>query len=761
MTRTIQARRTVLLAALLASAASPIAAQTASKAPVAATGSTALDGDIIVTAQRRAERIQDVPIAVSVVTAADILARSSQNIADLLTTAPNVTRTGGGSGKGDANFFVRGIGQVDNSVAVDPGVGIYVDEVYLGRLQGASFDLFDIERVEVLRGPQGTLWGKNTIGGAISVITRDPKLGTTSASVRGVAGSRNHFDAFGNVNLPIGDKWAVTAAGIFKRQDGYARNVYTGTRFSGSKVEGGRIKLLGEINDQLSVRLSADYVHDHGTPSNIILLAYNPNLVGMTPFGPMAGLSPTGIPLLPDQGADRGDQKTSYNGVPALDTTNSGGVQGTVTWAGDNVEIKSITAYRKLHRSVWNDFDGTGYRFYDSFNEIRQHQFSEELHLTGQAIDNRLHYVLGAYYFHENAFNQVNLCTGNAPPRLTGPCLNSENPIRLIVDSYAGFANVNFAVTDRLSVTGGIRYTYEKKKQSFASYLVNQGVTGPGFPVIFIPPGSTFTALPPSSVHDSFSSWTPKVTIDFKPSSDILLYGSYAQGFKSGGFSGRPSNSTIVSYRPEVVNTFEIGAKTTLLPRKLFFNVAAFTSNYKDIQLLITIPPGLFDTANAGTARIKGVEAELFGQPVKNLGLTLTAGYLDAKYTKLAPNIVGLALSNRLPLVSKWTLSAGAQYRIPITNTSDFTVRADYSYRSTFSFQLENDPFEIEKGYGLVNLRGQYNFGDGKYSIAVYGLNVAGKKYFLNRTDGLNSLGIAVGIPGRPAEWAAEFSARF
>lgn len=760
MNQTIRTRIAVATAALLAGTAFPALAQ--ASAPKPATAAAAIEsGDIIVTAQRRSERIQDVPIAVSVVTGADIIARSAQNVADILTNAPNVTRTGGGSGKGDANFFIRGIGQVDNSVAVDPGVGIYVDEVYLGRLQGASFDLFDIERIEVLRGPQGTLWGKNTIGGAISVVTRDPKPGVTSGSLRGVVGSRDHFDLFGSVNLPLGEKFALGAAAIFKRQDGYAKNVYTGKEFSGSKVEGGRIKLFGELTDRLTVRVSADYVRDHGTPSNIVLLAYNPNLVGMTPMGPRPGLSPTGILLLPDQGADRGSQKVSFNGVPAIDTTKSGGIQGTIAWAGDDVEIKSITAYRELRRTVYNDFDGTGYRLYDSYNAIRQHQFSEEVHLTGSAIDQRLNYVLGAYYFHENAFNQVNLCTGTPGPRLTGPCLDSRNPIGLIIDSYAGFGNVNFKLTDRLSVTGGLRYTYEKKKQSFASYLVNEGVTGPGFPVLFIPPGTTFTALPQSSVSDTFSSWTPKVSIDFKPSRDVLLYASYAQGFKSGGFSGRPSNSTIASYSPEIVDTFEIGAKTTLMPRKLFLNAAAFTSNYKDIQLLITIPPGLFDTANAGTARIKGVELELFGQPVDNLGLSLTAGYLDAGYTKLAPNISGLALSNRLPLVSKWTLSAGAQYRIPVNETSSVTLRADYSYRSSFSFQLENDPFEIEKGYGLVNLRGQYDFGDGRYSLAIYGLNVTDKKYYLNRTDGLNSLGIAVGIPGRPAEWAAEFTVRF
>jgi iron complex outermembrane receptor protein len=724
-----------------------------------------MPGDIIVTAERRSENVQDVPIAVSVLSAQELIARSVENVGDAITVAPNVARTGGANGRGDANFFVRGVGQTDNAVTVDPGVGVYLDEVYLARLQGASFDLFDIERIEVLRGPQGTLWGKNTIGGAINIVTRDPQFDELTLRARALYGSRDRVDLFGTLNIPISEEGAASISGLFRRQRGWARNAYTGETQGDIETEGARAKLRVNLTDDITVKLSADYIHDHGTPVNQVLTAFNPNIPLQTPQGPRTGLSPTGVPFPAGFGTERGDRNTSFNSIPLVDTIKNGGVSANIAWdVSDTATLKSITAYRELTRRVNNDFDGTGFRLYDQFNRIQQSQVSQELQLAGSAFGDRMNYVAGLFYINESADNLVRLCTGTNGPRLTGACLFSENNISVVTDSYAAFGNVSFDVTDRLSVTAGIRYTFEEREQVFSSVLNNTepgGVRGIGFPIVRIPPGTRLVQIPAGSrVQADFDAWTPKVSVDYKATDDLLLYGSYAQGFKSGGFTGRPSQAVITAYDPETIETYEIGMKATLR-RGLFLNLAAFTSDYRDIQLLIQIPPGLFDTDNAGSARINGVEAELFGQVTRDFGVNLSVGFLDAEYREISPRVRGVSFSDRLPLISRWQVSAGAQYRVPIDETTDFTLRGDYNYRSTFSYQLENDPGEIQDGFGLLNLRGQLNFGDGKYSLALLGLNVTDERYFLQANDGTPSNGVALGIPARPAEWALEFQVRF
>jgi len=729
-----------------------------------ASGAATLD-EIVVTAQRRAESVQDVPIAVTVVTAQQLEMRSVSQVADVLTSAPNVTRTAGAAGGDDANFFVRGIGQLDNSVAVDPGVGIYIDEVYLGRLQGASFDLLDIQRLEVLRGPQGTLWGKNTIGGAINVVSADPTSDAFKANVSATVGSRERREATAKLNVPLGDKAALSVSGIVKRQEGFARSVSTGQTFGDTNVQGARVKLVADLTPNLTVKLAADVLKRDGTPAPQLLRAVNPLVLGPSFTGPPGapplapGLSPLGVPIPTDLGREISTDPTRvYSGIPAIDKTDSSGLSAVLEWDLGNVSLKSITAYRTLEKKVYNEFDGTAYRLYDSYNTLDQHQFSQELQAQGEGFGGKLNWLGGLYYFDESADNLVDICAGTNGPRLTGKCFLSRNFVDIDIKSYAGFANLDYAITDKLSVTAGLRYTKEERGQDFSSYLINEGTTGPGLPLI-VPPGATMVSLPPSHVSGSYDKWTPKIGVDYKLNDNVLIYASYAEGFKSGGFTGRPSLSQITAYDPETVKTTEVGLKATLA-RGLFLNSAVFHSDYQDIQLLVSIPPGLFDTQNAGSARFVGFETELMGRVNDYFQIQASLGYLDAKYTELAPNVSGLKKSNKLPLVSEWTYSIGPQITIPVRDGDKLTLRADYSYRSTFSFQLENFPMAIQKGYGVLNLRAQYDIGD-RYSIAVLGLNVADEKYFVNQVDGRNSLGVAIGLPGTPSEWAVQVSARF
>lgn len=727
--------------------------------------------EIVVTAQRRAQNLQDVPISLTAFTEAEVEGRGANNVSDIIGFAPNVASTAGPNGGDDGGFFIRGVGQLDNSITVDPGVGVYVDEVYIARLQASSIDLDDVQRVEVLRGPQGTLFGRNTIGGAVSVITHAPTFGETSGRVRAIYGSRDRMELSGSLNLPLGDSAALRASAYVRTQDGYGVNVYTGATYGDVEDYGGRLRLRFKAGERLEINLSGDLGVGRGSPSHQVLLAYDP-MAGITiPVPPpgqpffLPGVSPTGVPLPPDAGADRSnDRSRNFVSTPPINDIDSGGVSMNVrAELSENLLLRSITAWRKYKEDTFNDFDASGYALYDTFNALEQEQFSQELQLAGQ-LGTSVQFLLGGYYFEEKIFNRIDLCTGTNQPRLISRCLRSVNDIWLDVESIALFGQGSVKLTEAIELFAGARWTTETKTQSFMSVLDNSdGVRSLLPPFIMPAPGASIVALPFSTVEDTFEAFSPKVGINAEVARGIRLYASYSEGFKSGGFTGRPSNSQIEAYDPEKVQSYEAGFKTDLFGRRLRLNGAAFHSKYTDIQLLVFNPAnGLFETRNAGDAEINGFELEADARLGARFNVYGGLGYLDAGYTRLSPTVLGITLDTPLPLTPKWTYSLGAQYRIPLgSERGELALRADYNYRGRVSYQLEADPLEIQDGYGLLNLRATYALPGDALEISVFGTNVTGEDYFTSAQSTLIGTGTAFASVGDPAEWGVEASLRF
>ncbi len=750
----------LLAGAAALAVAAPAVAQTAGDAgttagPVAAgTASADADGleEIIVTAERRESNLQDTPISVTAVTAAAIQAQGIRTVSDLAANVPNLTSTTGPQGGADANFFIRGVGQFDFIATNDPGVGVYVDGVYLGRTVGALFDSSDIARVEVLRGPQGTLFGRNTLGGAISIVSKAPELGELSGTVSISGGSRDRIDADGSINLPLGDKAALRFGAFERYQDGFATRDFDGAKFGKTKRYGGRAQLLFEPTERLSVTLSADYSNDKSNPAPSVLRAILP------------------LPFFPPDAALQIQNPNRFYRVNASNSTESRneiyGFSGTLAYElSDDVTIKSITAYRNLDAFSTSDPDGTLYRLYDQQSPTKQDQFSQELQLTGSLLDDRLNFVLGGYYFREEVDQTLFLCFAPITPTPTAffnPCNTWNQGNRQVTKSYAAFGQVRFNVTEKFSLTAGGRYTDETKNivsnQAFdfrpAGFEAAPGFVVPGFlaPIVTDLPGRL-----------KFNKFTPKLGAEFKPSDDVLIFASYAKGFRSGGFNGRlivPATS-IPTYRPDTNDAFEVGFKLDAFDRKLRFNATAFYQKYKGIQQTISVPVTQFQVANAGNANLYGFEAELTAAPTPELRINASLGYSHSKFVDVPPEAEqsGTINGNSLPFSPRWTANIGAEYRIDIGERFKAIPRVDYRYQSRTFFTALNLPLEQQGGYGLLSARLTLAAADDRYSIAVYGDNLADEEYYTFGQNALGAQGVAYNYLGRPREFGV--TARF
>jgi iron complex outermembrane receptor protein len=808
----IESRRLVAAAVLIALAG---AQRTAHAQDSAAGADGARLEEIIVTAQKRSENLQSVPIAITAVTARDIEQRSIQNVGEALTFAPNVSRASGPSTGDDGFFFFRGLGQVDNSANVEPGVGVYVDDVYLGRVQGASFDVIDVDRIEILRGPQGTLFGRNTIGGAVSVHTRDPGE-EFAGSVRLIGGDRNRFDALLGLEVPITDKFGAMVSLYSRNQDGWVDNVVTGDTYGDREDIGGRVKFVWKATEDLKLALAADWSEGKGTSLPTALLATKPALL---PIGP--GGSPVpffGSPLLVPFPEDTNDQVDTrpfdgqgYGSIdPELDTTR-GGASLHVDWWGDQpIKLRSITAYREMDQTANTDLDGTTYSFYDFTFGVDQNQFSQELQAYGDLFGQRLKWLVGGYYYQEELLNATlagvgtNTGGGFLPPPGPGlppiPFYNPANPLdgralkflsNLNQDttSYAAFTQVEFDFTDRLTGLVGLRYTSDEKEMWLDNASDNRdGVFSP-LCELPLPPGSRICAAPGTLMYtassrpgseseiaglntrfkETWSKTTPRFGLNYQATDDILLYASYAEGFKAGGFQGRatPGNTT-PAFDPETVDSYELGLKSMLLDNRLRLNAAFFVMEYNDAQLLISeLVNGTpqFVTRNAGDSDIKGLEAEMSAQVTDHFEIYASMGWVDHEYTRLDPGAAtfNIDLGDSLPNTPSKTFSAGAQYDWQLGDAGSLVLRGDYRWQDDISFQAANNPNDIQEAYGLVDVRATWNSPSKSFMVAGFVRNLTDEDYYTSLSDQRfgGALGVSLGNPAPGRDWGVEVGYRF
>ncbi|MEQ8262755.1 TonB-dependent receptor [Pseudohaliea sp.] len=749
-------------------------AQAEESARPSASGRFALE-EVIVSARRREESMQDTPISMSAYGRDDIDNMVVGDIRDLAKFSPNVQLDAasaiGGSGS-SSTIFIRGVGQTDFLITTDPGVGMYLDGVYIARSVGGVLDLLDVERVEVLRGPQGTLFGRNTIGGAVNITTGRPS-GELAGSVRVRGGNRDRRDLQGFLDVPIlEDELNGRISVSSKTIDGYAEQTLTGRELGNEDKLIFRGSLDWTPRDDFNLFLSADYTDVEESGAAI----FTPEING---GADLAGLynafvaAPQGLAY---DSSWLATEKYATNGTgPAISEVEVLGLTAVAEWSlSDTVVLKSITGYREMDALFGRDADGSPLQYVETLQTQDQEQLSQEFHLSGSSFNAALDWMVGIYYFDENAtdFNEVriavglydalealptsldNLAMGNfgAPPTPGVPG-GPGNPVNdgLDIDidaynevnneSYAAFGQADYHLSQELSVSLGVRYTKDDKEFIVEHLRNNAG---------------TFVAGP-ATVDSSWDDVNFRVGAQYRPSDTALLYASVATGFKSGGFNGRPLDGFAVqSFDPETVTAYEAGFKSEFLERTLRLNGAVYFNDYEDIQLTIltATPEGNFTfiTENAAQAEIFGFELETVWVPIPSFQLNIALGYTDAEYVDLDPGAT-ITTDTRFPKTPEWTAALGAQYLFDLGDLGYLRVRADAAYRDDYFNDAENAPEIAQEAFTVLDAVAAFEGRSGDWALGVYGKNLTDEYYIQAGDSDLGALGYSEGYVGPRREY--------
>ncbi|MCB4858116.1 TonB-dependent receptor [Sphingobium sp. PNB] len=739
--------------------------------------------EIIVTARRREENILDVPVSVTAISAESIARLQANDMSGIQGAVPNVNLVQGRGSTSNSNFFIRGIGQPDALQTFDPAVGTYVDGVYFSRIQGALVNLFDVERVEVLRGPQGTLYGKNTIGGAVNIVSRKPSTTDFKAMGSLTYGSYDTWLANGYVSAPlVQDKLALSIAGVYDKRDGTVTDPLTGRKYNDRDTKAGRAILRATPSDRVELILSGDYTRQRTAPTLGYATAPLTNVLYNSAFQVI------GVPVVkPAYPYGKYDYKASTSLAPGQgQRLDHWGLSFTANVElNDAVTLTSITGYRKLRPDYYIDFDATELEVADAFVGVHQKQFSQELQLKYDS--GPLSGVFGLYYLNETIRSHQESYDDNYLQLQAAPGLILPLTFTRFIDdhqnvkSYAAFGQMTYDLTRKLSITAGLRYTKERKEYNRSTYTVLAGAqTAP-----FLFPGSL--PAPYNDLdHVDFDAWTPMATLSYKPTRETLLYATVSKGFKSGGFNGRVNGlgdvtqvvdgvTTIIPYfKPETVWSYETGAKGSFLGGRVNLSAAAFYSDYKDFQARVGggttgIAGGSFPVVNAGKLRIWGVEFEASVKPMRNLNVAASVGYLNADYREFndgrrAPafscNPTGNAITCKPPFAPPMTMRLAADYSIPLGSAS-LTLGGDMRFVDKQWLSVDNRPGLQEDGYTIANAYVQADFAEGKYYLRGAVKNAFKELY---KTDGqeFSSVGnIQTVYYGDPRTWTITAGFRF
>lgn len=773
------------LAALCAVSATPAMAQ---DDPATTAGE---DDVIYVSARRREESLQETPVAVSAFSAETLETRQITQTQDLERITPSLQFKPAGQLSGNSAssvVFIRGIGQLDPTAAVDPGVGIYIDDVYVGRAVGGTIEFGDIDQVEVLRGPQGTLFGRNTIGGAIQVRTRTPELGEFSGRGRLRVGSDNLYEGFGALNVPLAETVAARVSGGFRKRDGYVIRVLDGLDLGNDNLYTFNGAVLWEAAPGLDINLRADYTKrdENGAPfvfAGINETAPIPAIVSVAAGCPGAtmpfpGTPAPGAPFVPNINDNRCANDFQARGeyvnggtAPVLSTSEVWGVSGSAELElSDALTLKSITAYRSTQSRGVRDGDNTPFLIITTDVAGDSDQFSQELQL--QFETGPLDGIVGAYYFDEDTLERASVPLSFPPsPPVIASILAGNGGSRdlqfstLETRSWALFGETSLELTDALSVSGGLRYTRDRK--SYTGIVMN---LFPGtqpdpatLPDKAIPDGGPLFIYPTLN-RDTYSALTGSASVSYAMADWLNGYVSYARSFKSGGFNTRynapPPGNRPVSFDEESVDSYEVGLKADWDGVRL--NLAAFQANYDDIQLIFRqgVVPLLF---NAGKARIRGFEAETSIRPFDS-GLTFDAGLsiLDDEILTITPvpgATATVAPGDDLPLTPSFTANFSVGYEFDVAGLT-VTPRVQGNYSSSVVFITGSVPEIEEDGYFTADASVNVGVSD-VVSVQAGVTNLFDERYLIQGNASLGTLGYAEKIYARPRAFYVQLSADF
>ncbi len=772
-----------LVAATPALAADDAASSTTSAAASAA-DEAAADADygepIVVTARHREEKSQDVPVAISVVSADTLDRTGNFTLNQVQQLVPTLQITA--FNPRNSNINIRGLG-ANSTIAVDGleyGVGFYVDGVYYGRPGQSQFDLIDLAQIEVLRGPQGTLFGKNTTAGALNITTREPSFDpelTAEASL----GNYGYHQIRASGSLPIiADTVAIRLSVADTHRDGFVTNLFDGSdaqNYDNFTVRG---QLLIKPSEDVKIRIIGDYSKQKQHFSLSLVDGYFTTFANGTPIANnfIDRAARLNYPLPPANAYLR----VGNADAPFQANMESYGVSGELAWDFGPATLTAITAYRWWDWYPANDVDGTSL----SINTLGQQQnfqrqFTQELRVASNGR-HTIDYQFGLFYFWQiirgygrTAYGRdfaawnLNPATTTAAAiatqaqALTGLEADSFSDPR--TKSYAAFGQVDWHITDALTLTAGLRFTHEDKKGSFSRFLApnsggNRTLLSPALQAAYQVSDLSFSA------SDKSNALSGLATLGYKVTPDVLVYGTYSRGSKSGGLNVTAGGLTQPVVDPEKVTNFELGVKSQFLDGKATLNVAAFLTEIKDYQATVSEASAPGSTAtiqyitNIPKVRSKGIEADFSYAPSDWINVTASAAYTDAKFVSFtnSPQRPELAIpgtlqqqdlsGRRLPGVPKFAYAIGLNVAQPLSENIEIYGRGDWLHRSTFNVSPVLSSYSVIRGYGLLNGRIGLRTADGRYDLSVWARNLLGKKYFVNRTAG--TFGLITALPGDP-----------
>jgi len=773
-------------------------AQSESDAPAANAAARSADAlqEITVTARRTAESLQETPISISALTSQDIEQRGLNDVLDVAASTPSLTLMPGGNYSGkSALAYIRGVGQDQFTFAFEPGVGFYVDDVYYGTVYGAIFSLADIDNIQVLRGPQGTLFGKNNEGGAILLYTPAPK-GDNSGSVQIGYGNYHREFVKGSFDVAlIPDRLMLRVSGGSNKMDGYvdridfacahpglAGNLKPATSAAGCQVgtEGGenatslRAALKWVVSDDLTLTLRSELFDDQSEAGAESVLIQNPVPAGSQADAynqfvalPLYGIginNPAYVTGSPFKTYSVYTNPGTGNSVAPVNHELFRSVALTADWdASSAMHVKNIAAFQKFHSEFANT-DGTPIPTFLEDNILDHRQFSEEFQLSGKLLNNHLDWIAGAYYYtaygvyggHIDLPSLLIVGPGIlpfAPGGAYGLNFNIDDATR--EHTTSGFLHAVYHATDAMSLEVGARYSTEQKTQAYNHIYT---ATNPPNP-LFNPGDSVYT--PGLSSETSLRRVDPKVALQYQWTPDLMTYVQFSTGYKSGGINPKPVlESDIVAFKPERLTAYEAGVKSEWLDHHLMLNADVYLSDYRDLQLSQFLPPPAGDggtiVVNTGHARIEGFELDLLARPLAGLAIDGSLSYLNYQTLSLgsaAGQVGGPTLTSRPSYIPRWKGSIGPQYTLQLGAGGSLLARVDYSYQSTVYFDFANTPAGAQNGYGLFNGRLQWDDAGAKWSVALEVRNAANKLYYSFKTPTLNgdgSLFNVTGVPGMP-----------
>lgn len=748
-------------------------AQTAPADPTAAATAGATDsgatdtGEIVVTARRRAESIQKVPISITAVTGDTLKSQGIQDLKTFSSFVPGVNINNGrpDGGGTTAQIFIRGVGQNDFLIPNEPGVGLYVDDVYVASSSGALNTLGDVASIEVLRGPQGTLYGKNTIGGAIRITTVKPQLGELSGNGTLTLGSFNRLDLQAGMNVPLGDTVALRVSAISRNADDLQRRPLDPSENGQGNIDqqAARGVLLWKPDAAIEVTLSGDYtrIRQHmGYGGNIQYVPGGSPLVDAlnAQYYPRINAS-LGLPA--DSRFD-GRWATAPGDVgatgPNADHYDVWGLSGIVdVELGNGLSVKSITAYRAVKGFAGRDGDSSPYAITETVSRDDNWQFSQEVQLNGSSFEERFKWTTGLYYMKQKLRNRIvtKLWDGLIDTTINID-FNARSDSRLSGDSYAVFGQGTFDITPQLHLTAGARYNIEKREFLNDWFFLVQ-------PRRFTCPGQDVTGafIQCKSTDKVF---TPAVSLSYDLTRDAMIYASYSDGFKVGGWTPRLfSQQSLKRYLPERLKAYELGLKTSWFDRRLTFNIDVFQSDYTNLQLTSVLADSNGSpqpvVQNAGSARIRGVEADA----TLRLGGTRIQGglsYLDGEYRRLDPG-VSFPLSAELPETPKLSLNGSIDHVVDFSNGASGLIRIDATYRSKTYKDPNNVEAIAQRPYVLMNGRLAYTLPGGKVTLARFVTNITDKRYIVSALDIASTFSEYEAYFGRPREFGIELGVRY